>query len=136
MMSSVLYLIFLDAELLNIYVVFIIVVITCIGRGNNAIIFTLCREYNAKDNCEETATGFVSWIITSAFIGQYLMGYLIDYHWKMSNTATDSVNIVNGMREYTVNDYQFAFKWVIPSCLIVSNVCSCLLKETNGQNLQ
>ena len=96
----------------------------------------LCREYSFKDNCEEVATGFVNWIIVSAFIGQYLIGYLIDYHWEMNKKAGDNVNIINGMRAYTVSDYQFAFECIIPSCLIVSTVCSCLLKETNGQNLK
>ena len=131
LMSSSLYMIFLDAELLNIHIVWFIIITTGLGVGNNSIIFTLCREYNAKNQCEETASGFVNGIVVSAwFIGQYVSGYLIDYHWERRNG-----NIIDGIRQYTVSDYTFGFECVIPSCLILAIITSCLLKETHGNNL-
>eukprot|EP01084_Bolivina_argentea_P182072 314400_1 len=129
LVSCMLYIVFVDAELMNVYVVFVIMVFVGFGAGNNTIMFTLCREYNSRYGCEEIAAGFVNMIMCSGgFIAPYITGYLIDYHWELHNVDDGSV------RQYNEDDYSWAFACIIPTCLIFAIVTSILLKETNGQN--
>eukprot|EP01084_Bolivina_argentea_P318721 552812_1 len=135
--SFLLYLLYLDSEILNEYVVFVLILLSGFGAGTN-ILFTLAMEYNSKDECQETATGFVNMIhLSAAFISQYFIGILIEYHWQYRNNTGLNNNQIheNQIREYNVDDYQFAFSCVIPTCLIIGIATTILLKETNGKNI-
>eukprot|EP01084_Bolivina_argentea_P238336 400421_1 len=131
LLSTFLYLIYLDEKILNEYIVIIMILLVGCGNGYNGILFTLIREYNVSENCEETATGFVSAVQSlSGFVSQYVIGLLIDYHWELRN-----VNVNSEVRIYNVSDYTFAFSCIGIPCLIVLVISTILLKETNGKGI-
>lgn len=131
LLSSLLLLVYVDANVLDVYEVFIIISLSAIGVATNVILFTLAREYNEKSECAETATGFISAIQSSAgFVSQYVIGILIDYHWNKRNE-----NGKDAVREYDASDYEWAFSCVIPACLIMLIVTTLFLKETHAKNI-
>eukprot|EP01084_Bolivina_argentea_P227533 384274_1 len=70
---TVLLLLYLDAEILNEYYVFIIIVMSRFGIGVECINYTLIREYNANQKCEEVASSFLNTLNVCAFISQYVI---------------------------------------------------------------
>merc|ERR1712228_286500 len=129
LMLTFFYLLYLDAEICNDYVILVVIILSAFGVGSVNILFSLVREYNASRQCEETSTGLVNAImVSSGLISQYVIGVLLDYHrWNIRHD--------DDRNNYNSEDFEFAFSCVIPTCFGIAVVATFLLKETNAKNL-
>ena len=101
--------------------------------GCPIVLFVLGREYNWYYGSGQTATGIINMMqLSSGFIGQYTIGFLLDVHRQQRVPGGEGDDITN--MEYTDSDYRFAFI-VAPAAVVVMFVMSFALKETNGQNM-
>eukprot|EP01083_Nonionella_stella_P276056 937802_1 len=105
------------------FVILAVIVLVGIGSGAYAcLLFALTREYNARNHCEDSASGLVAAFCTgSAFVSQNVIGLLLDYH--RSSIRND----------YNTDDYQFAFSIVLPFYITVMAIATFILKETNAK---
>merc|ERR1719244_310610 len=111
-------------------VVITLSVLVGLGYGADAVLFILCREYNWASGAAETATGIVNMILmSSGFIAQSLIGFLLDLSYESRTGDRDSEQ-----REYLPADYEAAFV-VAPVAIVVMAALVATLKETNGENL-
>ena len=113
-------------------IVIVLSVIIGAAFGCVMLVFVLSREYNWYYGAAETATGLVNMVVlSSGFIGQYTIGALLDFHYQR---RTDENGGESESREYTADDYQFAFS-VAPIAVLLMFLLTFALKETNGKNL-
>jgi len=128
LLASILLIVYLDADHCREWVVFPVVIMTGLGVGAINILFALVREYNAANHCEESATGLVSGLmVSSGLISQYVIGLLLDHHHRGQSRDGD---------EHNAADFEFAFSFVIPTCIALVTLSTLFLKETNGRDLQ
>ena len=102
--------------------------------GTLPIHYSMAREYNACYQCEDTATGFVNFQRTSSgFVAQLVMGWMIDWHWKMRG-GNDFDEHDPNLRHYSANDYEFAFS-LCTVALVIAIGTLFLLRETNAKSV-
>eukprot|EP01083_Nonionella_stella_P063051 163893_1 len=105
--------------------------ISGIGAGCFGIMWCLQREYNAHYNCKDMAAGLVNTIINaSGFVTQLFIGEMLDFQWMNRDGTVDQ----DGIRMYSVSDYNFAFL-ILAVMVGVGIVTALLLKETYANNL-
>lgn len=113
----------------------IVIIMNCLsgfGFASMPTAFTLGRELNAFYGCEETALGVINTLTNmSGFIGQFVIGLLIDLNWDNRNGEKD----INGDRIYNEYDYNFAFI-IIPISLGLACIIDILLRESYGYTVQ
>merc|ERR1740116_635549 len=105
MYSTIIILIYVPDLPLGVVIVLSIVIGAAFGSAMLAIV--LGREYNWYYGAAETATGLINLLmVSSGFIGQYTIGALLDVHYQR---RTEGEEEESASREYTADDYQFAF---------------------------
>eukprot|EP01084_Bolivina_argentea_P312119 540337_1 len=131
LLSTLFIVLYVDKTMKNEIVIFIIIAISGLGVGSTNILFTLVREYNTNNECQETSTSFINFFtVSSGLIPQYVIGLLLDYHHDQSNIQNHE-----NEQYYHVQDFQFAFSCIIPTCFVMSVITTYILKETNGKNM-
>eukprot|EP01084_Bolivina_argentea_P163846 284964_1 len=79
------YIIYCD-ENANMYVIILMNFLIGVGTGISALPFALIREYNDYNQCSDIAGGLFNTICSSAaFVLQWSVGILVDYHWEKRN---------------------------------------------------
>eukprot|EP01084_Bolivina_argentea_P090108 162422_1 len=81
LMTASTYIIYCDNNT-SMYVIIIMNLISGVGCGAQAVLFSLIKEYNEFYNCTKCASGYVNTMVTcTGFVTQFLMGDLLDLHW-------------------------------------------------------
>lgn len=115
----------------SMFLILILNMLSGFGCGAQAVLFTMIKEFNEYNNCTKIATGYTNTMVTcTGFITQFLMGDLLDIAWKQRNGAIDD----NGVRIYTVSDYDFAFI-VIPISLGLALILALVIRETFSKSV-
>eukprot|EP01084_Bolivina_argentea_P104425 186981_1 len=100
-------------------------VVSGFGAGFLPVGFTMARELNDKKECSDTATGMVNMLGNAAgFISQLIVSSLIDVSFNGRNGTIND----DGERDYTVDDYQFAFIF-IPITGVIGLIMSIIISE-------
>eukprot|EP01083_Nonionella_stella_P134266 408578_1 len=90
------------------------------------------REYNAYYNASDIAVSMIGCVVQmGGFLGQYVIGVLLDFHWKYMRGGND---YINGYRNYGVSDFDFSFL-TVPIAFFFAFGAYCGLKETHAKNL-
>ena len=101
-----------------VYVSMLFLGITC---GSHPLVFSLSRENNSR-KISGTATATTNFLIMSGgLVFQPVVGMLLDSHWQGAT--------VDGLRQYTVGDYNYALA-IVPVGLILSVLLTFFIKET------
>lgn len=108
-----------NVPLFWVYVSMFILGLSC---GSHPLVFAMARE-NSSHMISGTATAVTNFLIMSGgLVFQPFVGWLIDIHW--------SGLLADGLREYTISDYNFALA-IVPIGLILSVIITLLIRETN-----
>jgi len=102
------------------YLIFLLLFLTGFFIGGQLLTYPFAIESNPI-KVKATAAAFINTIVFfGGSILQPLLGYLLDFHW--------SGEMVNGIPEYSVENYQFSLT-VFPILLVISFIIILFLKD-------